>query len=738
MGRFTLRGAAAWLGIAAAACLSGVVHAEIIARDIYYTRYSTFDVSESNVKKVRAVYDRTNGSFTMEAYQNIARTPGADGIVFAPDGELLIGGQNEGAVYKVKTDGTFVGQTSNIAQAFHLTVDPDRQRVWTCGLPGGLAELPLAPFGPGVPRPVSGPTTSITQIEAVPNGSGGYKWFYTASGPEGFGVFGTFDINTFTTTPVFTNFEAAHGMRYDPFSGHVILSGESQIVQIDPNTNPPSVIAVLDLTAMDANMDLDQIAVDGQGLIYGASNNGQLVLVDYAATGRVDTATRVRITFLDTFLDDIAPLIGGGSAPCCPIGTGDFDGRAGQISQLPFTNASSFDFRVADDFYLPPGDMYRVRTIEGTMITSLTDPILRKAGIELYEECNGQPGQLISFAPLNPANPSGPTEPVITLTPTGQTFNGQAIVKVTATFNNLWLRGGKNYWVSFFGKSDGDLVWSWGTAGNGIIKGKPGLFRSTSNGFPEWTGIETICCGCTDFAFCVTADNCKILYDAGRYALDGSYSLAPANAPLTNPLAAKTADNFVVPPCDPMMVCYLEAYIITNCDAAALDIFTAETCGRPSESDSVVARLTPNRIIHTGQFITRNGQQLEVLCLQFYDMNVTLLGGRNYWLSAYGLQQGALRQQAYFAYNTSCRNPCLIKFDQSYIKGRALSLDTWTAGNLVTGAPHDNAFLVAIKAATRGVDNAGPSTCPVDFDRNGRLNIDDIFTYVAAWFRACP
>lgn len=738
MKRFTLRSAMGWIGMAAAACVATAAHADtIIARDIYYTRYETFNPSEPNVKKVTATYNKTTGFFSLGSYRNIARTGGADGIVFAPDGDLLIGGQNTGTVFKVSVaDGTFTGQPSGIPTAFHLTVDPTQGRVWTCGLPGGLAEVPLAPFGAGTQRVVSGDDTSITQIEPVPSGTG-YKWYYTSSGPAGFGAFGTFDINTFTTTRLLSNFEAAHGMRYDPFSGHLILSGESQLVQFDPATN--TVFATLDLSSLDSQMDLDQIAVDGQGLIYGASNNGQLVLVDYSGTSRIDTTTRVRIEFLDTFLDDIAPLIGSGSTPCCPIGTGEFDGQAAQVSQLPFSSASTFDFRVADDFYLPPGDLYRVRQVEGTLITSLSDPILRKAGIEIYEECNGQPGELVKFAPLNLANPTGPIEPVITITPTGQLYNGQAVVKVTATFNNLWLEGGKNYWVSFFGKADGDISWAWGTAGNRIVRGEPGLFRSVSNGFPDWTSIDTICCGCTDFAFCVSADPCKVLYDGGDPLSDGSYSLAPAGVPLTDGRAAKTVDDFVVPPCDPVDVCYIEAYIITNCQTAALDIYSAELCGRPSEGPPI-ATLTPRRIIRTGEFVSKDNQNLEIVCLQFYDFpRLTLAGGRNYWVSAYGLVQGSLRQQAYFAYGTSCKLPCPIRFNQSYIKGRALNLDGWTPGNQFTGSPHDHSFLIAVRPAIPASDvGAGPSTCAVDIDRNGRVNLDDLFRYISMWFSGCP
>src|SRR4029078_12127501 len=59
----------------------------------------------------------------------------------------------------------------------------------------------------------------------------------------------------------------------------------------------------------------DQGTVDGQGPLFAATNNGLLLFVDYSNTSLVcDLNNFSASPFLNTNLDDVAPLVGPGSS----------------------------------------------------------------------------------------------------------------------------------------------------------------------------------------------------------------------------------------------------------------------------------------------------------------------------------------------------------------------------------------------------------------------------------------
>jgi hypothetical protein len=96
-------------------------------------------------------------------------------------------------------------------------------------------------------------------------------------------------------------------MVYDPFSGDLILGGSDHITQIDPSTD----LIVSDLVV--AGDTFDQGAVDGQGHIFWADNNGKFFFMDYSTTNLVaDPTNFTSNNFFKSALDDIAPLIGAG------------------------------------------------------------------------------------------------------------------------------------------------------------------------------------------------------------------------------------------------------------------------------------------------------------------------------------------------------------------------------------------------------------------------------------------
>lgn len=277
------------------------------------TMFFTTFAGGQNVNKVSFSYNGTN-SFTLGTPSGVASTPGADGIIFAPDGDLLVGGQGN-AVYKVNpTTGTFTGVNAGGTNAFHIMLDPNKTQAWTSGIPGTPATIPLSPsFANGTAHPLAFASGAPAFIDTIAWDKSGNA-FYTSSGSGGFGTFGKIDLTTFVVTPEITGLPAAHGMSFDPFSGDLILFGDNHISQIDPLA--PTVLKS-DFTGFGGTFD--QGSVDGKGNIFAANNDGNLVFMDYSGSGLVGSGTNfVSNQFLAGALDDVAPLAGPGSNPQVP------------------------------------------------------------------------------------------------------------------------------------------------------------------------------------------------------------------------------------------------------------------------------------------------------------------------------------------------------------------------------------------------------------------------------------
>jgi hypothetical protein len=266
------------------------------------TLYFTRNHGCPSVNKVAFTYT-TDSEFTMEKPQAIACPPKADGLIFAPDGDLLVGGGD--LIFKVSLK---TGQFSFVKPgtwALHLMLDPNQQQIWTASIPGTPATIPLTPFADGTPHTLTGDDGTVTTITWDNAGNA----FYTASASGGNGNFGAIDLAALKTTRLLSSLPASHGMSFDPFTRNLILMGSTHITQIDPG---PPVSVVSDLVV--DGMQFDQGTVDGQGHIYAASNSGHLVFVDYSATGKVGDPKNFKKTqYLADYLDDVAPLAGPGA-----------------------------------------------------------------------------------------------------------------------------------------------------------------------------------------------------------------------------------------------------------------------------------------------------------------------------------------------------------------------------------------------------------------------------------------
>jgi hypothetical protein len=319
-------------------------------KQLHYTRYAGTD----RVKKIDYYYDG-KGFLKLSNKTMIASTPGSDGILHHPDGDLLIAGQGD-RVFKVnKATGAYTTFRVVGSDNYHLMMDPDNIHLWSSGIPGPPTKWPLYNslpnnMGVGTVYPVSGSESQVTQISWDDNGTA----FYTSSDYRGNGYFGIIDMNTMVTTRINPwrpsdnkgindRVPAAHGMHFDSYSGTLLLFGNDHITQIDPITR--KIIADLDFSTMGFNnIRFDQGTSDGQGHLFVADNNGYVIFVDYSSNPlkRIDDDMFIHAQWLDNELDDIAPLEGVGSIPETPTQQSSSSSVVVQSSSSSYNDNLSF------------------------------------------------------------------------------------------------------------------------------------------------------------------------------------------------------------------------------------------------------------------------------------------------------------------------------------------------------------------------------------------------------------
>jgi hypothetical protein len=273
--------------------------------DLYYTRYQ----GQPNVKKIH--FDYNGSRLELTSPQAVRQGEPVDGLVFAPDGDLLIA--LRGKILKLSPDGKRSQTVTSGTDSFHLAVDPDGKRLWVGGLPAVLAEVSLAPLRDGKARQLKGDNTTLTSLAFDTAG----RAFYTSSDPRSPGDFGTINLTTFTTHRLHHNLAAAHGMTFDKYSGDLFLFGTNHVTQVDPDSGKIVSDKEFKSAAGSTPYRFDQGTADGRGHLFVAeTDHSRMVFVDFSVTGKVgDTGDFVAQPALDTSLDDLAPLSGAGAPP---------------------------------------------------------------------------------------------------------------------------------------------------------------------------------------------------------------------------------------------------------------------------------------------------------------------------------------------------------------------------------------------------------------------------------------
>ncbi len=758
-----------------------------LAVDLYYTIATDaapgHDPATTSFSELRSV--RLQGP-TLESAQFYARTALADltphlpgGVMRGPDGSLLIAaGKN--SVLSVSPGDGHVSAADALADTGlapdalptlrDLCPDPFADRAWAIS-PSPLAvPFTVAPgYAPGHALALSGDDTDLTALAfgaITANNQPFQRIFYAARGapfsPGGEPVrsLGFLSMLTGETTRTIVNLPAARALAMDRFTADLILAGGAWIAQADADATTPTLVAAIDLRTLfgdaAATIDLVDVTTDGIGRIFAVSSDGRLVVLDCSAQeGRVDGAriddpsVHARLFQLEdppwpdadpsTYpsIRGLAPLSGPGHSgdSACLWDNGAADGVNGQLSQVSTEHGNP---ETADDAYFQPGRVYRLDTLTATLASNTVFP---KARLEVYDDCNGAPGDMIaSFDSFD-------------LIDTGQRIDDTYTV-YTARFmlGGIFVDSGQDGRAIWFavrgvGLGTGTEEWFWQTAGNSVVKGRAGMFRSAPAGYPDWTPINGFGCGCSDFAFQLYGSSCKVLSDGGPPDVfaepAGVLSQIASDAD-----SARVADDFVVPPCaGTQTICYLKAYVFSNCTPVRgrFELYD-DACHTPATEPGLPVRTAVfARVTDLSYSVMLDDQLMTLFAVEAYDLDWPLTAGRNYWISPVGDTTFSLRKQTYAAFGRRCDapigrdgRPCLSRWSPARAAGPALNLASWTRIADSTGTPRDLAMIVGIENHEAPRLLAPGELCPADLNHNGEVSLQDLLDFLESWFAGCP
>lgn len=492
--------------------------------------------------------------------------------------------------------------------------------------------------------------------------------------------------------------------------------------------------------------------VNGQDFI---APGAYILTQSFSAT--VGTRSSDQLSFEGTY----RLVIGNGTDCCKPWDNGRYDGRNGQTSQIGVDQDWMGFARVSfDDFWLCEGQLHRIGAVRGTMSTNSAAP---KFIVAILPDCDGRPD---ITRPLAVAGLAGTRFDVdqadvpfvlgsITIENVGPPdAQGFSLYDVRADFprpKRVNLRGGA-YWVTIFGVS-GNLnpldEFFWGSSGLGVVKGRPGVFYDGQ----EFFDSDQLCCGCTDYNFCVEGQSCKILLDNGPPVTQFGPPHFPAVASLQNGQRtsdkSRAADKVVFPPCSHAQVCYIEGWVWTNCERVSLEVYL-DACHCPDDDLPPEATRQADCVWPTGITATDpTGQVVELKRAEFsFDQPMIMRAapgtdnsGGNFWLSLVGQGDNRQNARAWFAFGVRCDNPC-TNFGPGCFRPAPFDITTWRPNGLAgTSVPgNDHALLVAVTEPDRTAPPP-PVTepaCAADVNRSGDLTVQDLFDFLAAYFAGCP
>lgn len=469
------------------------------------------------------------------------------------------------------------------------------------------------------------------------------------------------------------------------------------------------------------------------------------------------------------------------SGECCVWDNGAYDQRTSIPSQDACTRQPPTN-RVcvfaADDFYLEPPYVHRIDWLEAVFIVQNPAPAYNYDApigkVFLYKDCEGQPGMLV------PGYESGfdlflPRDGLVaTLT------GGSKVFRVVAPTADLFLDGGKAYWVSFVPtgvtSQGGSDIWYWGSAGSAdgvtpppYVKGSVPHVKQNDPANP-WQIVcfdpAAGCGGCTDLNFCIRGERCKIIYDAADFrTFTGTPPPITAlgarsiNAGGITTQQARAADDVTVSPCETdLYPCLVEAYVWTNCvpPRAQLEIYETQcdpvgNFARPQDNRLFPVTGTINDTSRVDLGFSRpgpGGTTFRLFCFRFTEFSgFQFEAGKTYWISALATGGGTPTNDGYFAFREprcpedECYRTGNPGFARSNFDGTPTIYRNWLSTGLlpIAGAQEEDfAMRVAVRHAPPTLTSGALARCVADFDRSGQVTVSDIFAFLSEWFSGCP
>jgi hypothetical protein len=229
----------------------------------------------------------------------------------------------------------------------------------------------------------------------------------------------------------------------------------------------------------------------------------------------------------------------------------------------------------------------------------------------------------------------------------------------------------------------------------------------------------------------MTGSACQIIWDNGDVDRGPTRGGDPSG--INRGTFARAADNIVVKPCRTETICWIEAYIWTNCTPVFgfLEVYD-NSCNLPT--GGVRHRAVPTDIIELDDRVVIDGDEYRLVKLEFWDVPWTLVGGKNYWISVGADGAGSFNARSFFAYSVPV-SPCGCR-EVHLSKGAKLpnrQSDTrWIR------ADREYAFRIATKPFFMDGVPSPAELCPQDTNRNGSVTVDDLLLFLQNWFIGCP
>ncbi len=450
-----------------------------------------------------------------------------------------------------------------------------------------------------------------------------------------------FDLNTLVDVNVN---DGSFGSRaaVDPVSGDIFVSyavGSTKIYRIKADGSG-GILFADGFTGTTRDIDFGP-ATDGSG-----AWNLFVSAIDAPSTGAV---------YEFTVPQEAPPPLAMGCVPW-------YNGEPDYLTYVQSQDSGGIvDFRVADDCLFLAGDSFYLREVRLVMGLHLPDGLSPEVRLEIFDDCDGQPGELVqvieefAFTPLG-LGPDGEMELYEFRFPLSTMQSSEVSVR---------------RWISPVGEGAGAYFWI--SSNEGRVQGRQTKVISAGCDTPGvWLDGDRLRCFpfCSDMNFEITGDCCKPVLEETNYAHEGlpSQNLAPAGP--------RAGDDFQIPPGDKdRAICSIEVWMATNCDPSKsiLRLY-------PNECEIIagdpIAELIDPEVHELVDTVVYRNVALPVYRLVWRNPELVLIPGRNYWVVPIVDSSFAATDHALFLFTDD--EPCQININEGLFRNPLKGFPEWT------------------------------------------------------------